>query len=70
MMFHPFRAWDYGCSSLAPTLNASSQQINPANNLVAWKAWHLRTRQLTISDMQVRAEDAASGDLDPNLIRS
>jgi hypothetical protein len=50
--------------------DASSNHVNPPDDLVAGDNRHLRGGQLAIDDMQIRATDAASGHLHSNLARS
>jgi hypothetical protein len=50
-------------------LHASSDRINPSDDLVTGDDWHFWAWQLAIHDVQVRAADSASGHLHSNLPR-
>jgi hypothetical protein len=54
----------------AQSLDARSERVDSANDLVTGNDRHLRIGQFAIDDMQVRAADTASRDLHPNLARS
>jgi hypothetical protein len=53
----------------AQPFDACPDHIDPADDLVARDDRHFRIGQFAIDDMQVRAADAAGGNLDSNLTR-
>jgi trans-2-enoyl-CoA reductase len=54
----------------AQSLDARSERIDAANDLVTGNDWNMWIGKLTIDDVQVRAANAASRDLYSNLARS
>ena len=50
-------------------LNAGTDRIDPANDLMAGNNRNVRVGQFAVDDMQIGAADAACGHLDANLTR-
>jgi hypothetical protein len=61
--------WDADALAHHQALNTLSDQIDPADNLMARNNWHMWMGKLAIDDMQIRPANTAGAHLDSNLPR-